>query len=270
MTQASVSYQIKVLEDRIHSPLFHRQARGVQPTPIGQRLAQHSTEALEILRNAFAEARGQEDTTLVISVLSTFAAHILAPRIGRFQLAYPDYTVRINVDHRLADLLAGEASVAIRAGDGDWPGLGSDLLMFARYTPMLSPALLAEYGPLKHPSDLLDLPLIDATDPSWANWFATAGVTEFDSAQDPDHRLGSQLLEAQAALAGQGVCLLTPEYFQDQLERGVLVQPFDIISKDKVSLWLVYPERRRSTPAIRDFRKWLLSEIRELTDPLDP
>ena len=64
-----------------------------------------------------AEARHQGDETLVISALATFAAHLLAPRLGHFQIAHPEITTRVEVDHRLADLLAGEASVAITAPD---------------------------------------------------------------------------------------------------------------------------------------------------------
>ncbi len=56
MTQAAVSYQIKVLEDRTGAPLFRRNARGVSLTSDGERLAARAGEALEILRDAFAEA----------------------------------------------------------------------------------------------------------------------------------------------------------------------------------------------------------------------
>lgn len=265
MTQAAVSYQIRILEDRVGLSLFRREPRGVTPTAEGAHLARRTGEALEILRQAYAEVRSQMEETLVISVLATFAAHVLAPRLGRFQVAHPEFTTRIDVNHKLVDLNAGEASVAVRAGTGDWPGLRADLLMRARYTPMLSPALIDEYGPLREPSDLLRLPLIDAADPSWRNWFAAAGIEAPDILQQKHHSLGAQFLEAQAAMAGQGVCLLTPEYYRDLLARGELVQPFDIVSEDDVSIWLVYPERRRNAPSVRAFRDWLLGEMHELT-----
>jgi LysR family glycine cleavage system transcriptional activator len=264
MTQAAVSYQIRLLEDRVGVPLFRRRARGVTLTADGARLAERAGEALEILRQAFAEARHQGDETLVISALATFAAHLLAPRLGHFQIAHPEVTTRVEVDHRLADLLAGEASVAIRAGLGEWPGLRADFLMPVRYTPMLSPAFVARHGLPATPAALSDLPLVDPDDPGWAQWFATAGAMAPTSVKGARSYLGTQLLAAQAVIAGQGAGLLTPVYFLDQLARSELIQPFDILAEDAISIWLVYPERRRNAPAVRAFRDWLLGEMRSL------
>ena len=73
MTQAAVSYQIKLLEDRVGVPLFRRKARGVVLTPDGVRLAERAGEALEILRQAFAEARHASDDTLVPGLVATVA-----------------------------------------------------------------------------------------------------------------------------------------------------------------------------------------------------
>src|ERR1051325_7122303 len=65
MTQAAVSYQIKMLEDRIGAPLFVRLPRQVTLTAKGRQLAPAVTEAFEALRAAFA---GIEET--VQSVLT--------------------------------------------------------------------------------------------------------------------------------------------------------------------------------------------------------
>ncbi|WP_245890916.1 LysR substrate-binding domain-containing protein [Albidovulum aquaemixtae] len=264
MTQAAVSYQVKVLEDRVGMPLFRRRARGVCLTAEGARLAERSGEAMEILRQAFAEARRDSQETLVISVLATFATHVLAPALGRFQIEHPEITTRVEVDHRLADLLTGEASVAIRAGQGKWPGLMADHLMRSRFTPMVSPEFERRHGPFRKPQDLLKVPRLDADDPCWALWFEAAGVPPPPVGARGSSWLGAQILDAQAALAGHGACLLTPLYFRSALERGDLIQPFDLVAEEDLSLWLVYPERRRNAPAVRAFRAWLLAEMRAL------
>lgn len=264
MTQAAVSYQIRLLEERLGAPLFRRRARGVVLTAEGQRLADRATEALTILREAFAEARRDADETLVISAVATFATHVLAPCLGRFQIAHPAITTRVEIDHRLADLLAGEATVAIRSGKGDWPGLRADHLMRATYTPMVSPAFLDRYGPLRRPEDLLAVPRLDPDDPDWALWFRAAGVTAPPATARPSSSLGIQVLDAQAVIAGHGAGILTPVYFREGLRRGELIQPFDIVAGGAHSIWLVYPERRRNAPSIRAFRTWLLDEMRAL------
>lgn len=263
MTQAGVSYQIKLLEDRVGQPLFQRQSRGVALTPLGQALATQAGEALEILRVAFASARKDVAELLDISTLATFATLVLAPRIHGFQQANPTLTTRISIDHRLVDLQAGEASIAVRAGKGKWPGLKADFLMRSNYTPMISPVLVARHGMPGRPEDLLDLPLIDPEDPGWAGWFAQAGV-KVPQAGRGYSLLGTQLLCEQATRAAQGVGLLTPLYYREALARGELIRPFDLIWNDDIAVWLVYPERRRNAPSIKAFRGWICGVMREM------
>ena len=50
MTQAAVSYQIKLLEERLGAQLFLRRPRELVLTEAGQRLAPRTSEAFEILR----------------------------------------------------------------------------------------------------------------------------------------------------------------------------------------------------------------------------
>ena len=61
MTQAAVSYQIKLLEERVGAPLFLRQPRQVALTEAGRRLAPAVTEAFAILGEAYAAARTGAD-----------------------------------------------------------------------------------------------------------------------------------------------------------------------------------------------------------------
>lgn len=263
MTQAAVSYQIKVLEDRVSLRLFLRKARGVELTADGKRLADRAGEAMEILRQAFAEARHMSDETLVISALPTFA-HFLASRLGRFQIANPQITTRVEVDHRLADLQAGEATVAIRSGRGVWPGLATHFLMHSDFSPLISPAFIARHGLPEKPADLLGLPLIDAADEGWDGWFVAAGVRPQKERVGGRSFLGTQILIVQAALSGQGACLVNPVFFADMIARGELIQPFDIYWRYDAAMYLAYPERRRNAPAIRAFRDWLLAEMSEV------
>ncbi|WP_347310600.1 LysR substrate-binding domain-containing protein [Defluviimonas sp. SAOS-178_SWC] len=263
MTQAAVSYQIKVLEDRAGLPLFHRKARGVTLTAEGARLAERAGEAFDILRLAFADVNRARDETLVISVLPTVAQQFLAPRLGSFQIAHPSITTRVEVESRAVDLLGGEATVAIRAGRGVWPGLAAHFLMPGTYAPMISPAFVARHGRPERPADLLALPRIDETDEGWAGWFRAAGVEPPGVHAGGGTLFGTQALTAQAAIAGHGACLLNPRLFRAELARGDLVQPFDILWTEDYAMYLVYPERRRNAPAIRVFRDWILAEMQE-------
>lgn len=263
MTQAAVSYQIKVLEERIGAPLFLRRPRGVELSTIGRRFAMNAKDALDLLSEAFAEAKGCSEEMLDISVVPTFATNFLAQRLGQFQINNPAIAVRVEVSQSLVDFSTDTVDLSIRSGKGDWPGLRAHLLMEADFTPMLSPVLAETIGGVHQPSDLLKLPIIEPTDPWWEQWFQAAGLSAKDICQRSGLKFGSQILEANAAIAGQGTGILTPAFYQAELMQGRLFQPFELTCHDGTGYWLVYPEGRRNTAKIKAFWRWLEAEIAE-------
>lgn len=70
-----------------------------------------------------------------------------------------------------------------------------------------------------------------------------------------------QAYEANAAIAGQGVAILTCGHYRKELAEGRLIQPFEVKGSDGDSYRLVYAEFRRNVPKIRAFRDWLLAEM---------
>jgi LysR family glycine cleavage system transcriptional activator len=262
MTQAAVSYQVKLLEDRVGGPLFMRGTRGVTLTEMGRQLAPSITEAFAQLRGAFSQLRETAGNVLSVTALTTFATNWLVPRLGSFQIAHPGIAVRLDASNVMADFAREDLDIGIRSGGGRWPGLVAHGLFSAAYTPMLSPALLEKYGPLDTPADLLGLPLIDPTDDWWSNWFAAAGAPAPDLTDRTGIRVQNQQLAGRAAMSGQGVAILMPAFFAEELTTGRLVQPFPIVKDSPEShYWLVYPEARQRSPKIRAFRDWILAEV---------
>ncbi|MBD9373159.1 LysR family transcriptional regulator [Rhizobium sp. ARZ01] len=266
MTQTAVSYQIKLLEDLLGEPLFLRRPRQIVLTEIGQRLAPKVAEAFGILSDAFASLQNDAEGTLVISATYTMASRWLAPHLGSFHLQHPTVAVRLLTDQHLVDFSREAVDVAIRYGDGNWPGLARHRIMELTFTPMLSPKLAASVGGIHKPEDLLKLPIFDPTDPWWVQWFAEAGVPGVDLSDRPHTYLGTQTLEADTVMGGHGVAMLNPEFFANDVAFGRLYQPFDIACADGKAHWLVYPESRRNIPKIRLFRNWLRSEAPTFID----
>jgi len=64
MTQAAVSYQMKLLEERLGATLFVRNGRGMALTDLGRRIAPQVSGAFNTLRDAFALARSENDSIL--------------------------------------------------------------------------------------------------------------------------------------------------------------------------------------------------------------
>ena len=175
------------------------------------------SEAFGQLRAAFQEASNTADHVLSVTALNTFATNWLVPRLGAFQLAHPGIAVKLDVSSELFDFSREDVDVGIRSGSGEWPGLVSHGLFAAAYTPMLSPRMLEQYGPLDEPADLLNLPLIDPTDDWWPKWFASAGVTAPDLSGRTGISVLNQQIAGRVALAGHGAAILMPAFFPDEL-----------------------------------------------------
>ncbi|SDP81662.1 transcriptional regulator [Phyllobacterium sp. YR620] len=266
MTQAAVSYQIKLLEERIGAQLFLRRPRQVTLTEVGARLSPVISDAFDMMRAAIAATRKNADGVLTISTIPTFAANWLVPRLGSFQLAQPNLAVRLQANREIIDFSRQDADIGIRSGSGKWPGLVAHRIFDADFTPMLSPKLAASIGGVKSPEDLLRLTIVDPGDPWWRLWFNAAGIANPDLRGDPRSRFGDQHLEGKAVIAGQGVGILTPAFYETELAQGLLIQPFNIVGTADHYYWLVYPEARRNVPKIRAFRDWLLGQLEPVAE----
>ena len=269
MTQAAVSYQVKSLEERLGAPLFLRERGRVRLSPLGQRLLPTLSQAFDAVEAAFASQREEDESLLTITTTATFANTWLAWRLGAFQMGHPELAVRLSTGNEIADLNAGDADVAIRAGPGGWAGLESHKLFDSQFTPMASPECVAaeerKLGRGLEPADVAHAQLINPGDDWWQQWFADNGVAADEKAlRRPGIRLDNQANEGHAAMAGQGFALLTPFLWQGDVGGGRLAVPFpDRISSRRWAYWLVFPPERRMVPKVKRFREWLLAAMEE-------
>lgn len=261
MTQAGVSYQMKLLEERLGAPLFVRKGRGMVLTDLGRRIAPRVTEAFAALGEAFAIARAENASVLAITAPRTFATNWLAGRLGDFHIIRPDLAVRLDVTDQMVDLASSEFDVAIRGMAGPVPGLVSHFLMRMPVTPLANPAFLATH-PLETPADLHAAVRLSPEDDWWDLWFDSLAVEGQEAAPRSGIRFESQVLDGHAAIAGHGIAILSPPMFQPAIDAGLLVQPFPHVATYRHAFWLVYPEHKRNLPKIRAFRDWLLDQVR--------
>lgn len=261
MTQAAVSYQIRLLEERLGTALFTRGGRRVVLTEAGRQAAPLVSEAFDTLDQAFGFARAETDQVLSLTAMVSFASAWLAPRLGRFQLAHPDVALRLETSNFVQDFAKSGFDIGIRTGrdPSRWPGMVCHFLHRVHFTPMCSPDFARRLGGLTDPAQLLTAPRLASDADWWDLWFKAAGVPTVVS-MAPATRFDAQNLEAQLVMAGQGVTLLTPTFWTAELADGRLIRPFETVAFDGVCMWLVYPEPKRRLRKIRLFRDWLLEE----------
>ena len=227
VTHGAVSHQIRALEAELGIALFSRDGKRVQLTDVGRRYATQVRAALTALVDATQAIRGGDrERRLVVSMLTSFAARWVTPRLGSFIEANPQWDLELLSTNALADFTRDDIDVAIRFGYGKYPGLHAELLLEEVFFPACSPTFNGGKLP-KVPTDLAKFPLLRSDDELWRPWFDAAGLNDW-----PEPKRGvlyedsSNLL--QAAIEGQGIALTRRSLAMPEVAAGRLVRLFDI------------------------------------------
>jgi len=268
VTPAAVSHQIKELEDAVGVPLFQRTSRHMQLTRQGQVLKPAIADALEGLTRALQKLRQVENPTQVrVTASPSIAAKWLVPRIDRFLESMPGADVRIDVSSEPLDFDREDIDVAIRFGEGIYPGLVVEKLFHDTLFPVCSPELLKGAKPLREPKDLLQFTLIHldweaqgAVWPNWRMWMLAAGVKDFNDTRGLHFSQTS--LAVQAAVDGHGVALGDSTLVADDLASGRLVKPFELSlrSPAQFAYHLITRRDTAERPMTKAFRNWIIAE----------
>ncbi|HKW80244.1 MAG TPA: transcriptional regulator GcvA [Casimicrobiaceae bacterium] len=259
LTHGAISHQIKSLEAEFGIRLIERAGRGIRLTDEGERFAARVRAALADLADAVQEVTDRANPRqLRVSVLPSFAARWLLPRIGRFFAANPDIDLDVSASNATADFHRDNVDVAIRHGFGEWPGVAAEFVMEESYFPVCSPRLAGGQLP-ERPADLSRFTLLRSDGESWELWFQAAGLDWPEPSRGPMFNDTSHTL--QAAIEGQGIALARTSLIGNDLHNGVLVRLFDISVPSPRKYFLVYPPRLAEAPKLVAFRRWLLGEV---------
>lgn len=257
MTQTAVTYQIKLLEEFVGTAVFVRKPRALQLTEVGERLLPKVSDAFALLSDAMSDTRQEIEDTLEIQSPPTFASHWLSRHLADFQLQQPKISVRLTRNMEPGECDRIPTDVAIHIGATPWEGLVCHPLVRLEYTPMLHPKLAESVGGIRTPADLLKLPWVSDTIDTWTGWFRQIGLDPRQIRHVNLNTYGALDLQANAAMAGHGIAMLTPFFFRDELASGRLIQPFDFSVGDGNSYWLAYSPARRNLPKVKAFQAWI-------------
>ena len=257
LTVSALSHQIRGLEERMGQRLFVRNARGVELTADGRRLFERVAPHFDALDRAMRPYSARCDDVLTLTLMPSFAASWLVPRLPRFLAAHPQLEINLQSSAAVVDFEREPGiDAGLRFGPGHWPGVQAVHLMDDWVTPTASPALLAKLGrPTLRTLDRF--PLLGAPGGRWSDWFAHFGgkpprrfVATFDDS-DTLHR---------AAAEGLGIALGRMTLARPLVEAGRLVPLFDERLKAEFAHYLVYPPRSEAHAGLAAFRAWLLEE----------
>ena len=260
VTQGAVSHQVKALEVELGIKLFNRERQRLIITGAGRDYLTVVRDALD--RIAVGTERlmqRQSSGVLTVSTSPDFAAKWLVHRLGRFSEAHPGIDLRISATMHHVDFVREDVDIAVRHGDGNWPGHEVTRLSPEQLFAVCSPKLLAGRQRLTKPADVLKFPLLHLDDrKDWSKWLDVAGVSGAEPSQGPVMNRVSMILDA--AVDGQGIALGRTTLAAWDLLSGRLVRPFAETLRLSRTYWIVCPKATSVLPKITVFRDWLLRE----------
>lgn len=280
VSQPTISYHIKRLEERWETKLFRAQGRSLVQTDFTQDLLHDVcaiNESINKLSQRLSEKRIQKP--LSIGTSSSFASVFLLPRLERFRQLHPQIPVRINVANRFVNFAEDQIDVAIRL-----------LAKPSQHTTTVEPSLLIpipnemmrivcspQYleklkgqssGQSLTPSAILEnASLIEEDGTYYWNNVLSSYSEQNSQTRRFDLSFNNADLVLQSALAGHGVAILRELYSVDAIKRGQLVEPISSTIDCERVFEFVLPENRTNTAICVDFMNWLGQEMRSANHP---
>ena len=256
VTPTAVSHQIRSLEDRLGTLLFERKTRAIELTDEGEKLAQAAYLALQQLSVALEEISDTQ-TTLTLSTTSSFAAMWLVPKLEKFHRLNPHIHVVVKTGEQLDDLEKDRRiDLAIRYGRLD----GEEANRVELVTETVG--MYATPGYLEAIARIDDACLIET---KWKN--TNLPSISWDQYLNEQHK-SARILQfdqehhvIQAALAGQGIALVSSLLVQTALQHGWLTE-YD--RKHRVlglTYYLMIPSHSEHSRKVTLFWNWLADEL---------
>jgi LysR family glycine cleavage system transcriptional activator len=256
VTPTAVSHQIRSLEDRLGTQLFERKTRAIELTAAGETLAQAAYLALQQLSTAVEEISNTQ-ATLTLSTTASFAAMWLVPKLETFHRLNPLIQVVLKTGEQLDDLKKDRRiDLAIRYGQLE----GGEENRIKLVTETIG--MYATPGYLEGITRINDACLLETKwkntnlpSISWDHYLKeqhnTARIRQFDQ----EHHV------IQAALAGQGIALVSSLLVQTALQQGWLTEYDGEHPVSGLTYYLVIPPQGEHNRKVTLFKNWLIDEL---------
>ncbi len=260
VTPTAVSHQIRALEAQAGLALFDRQVRKVSLTEAGTQLYPVLRDGFDAFAATLARLTQQRTRAQVsISATNAFTVKWLVPRLADFRHRHPGIDLQLQASDDAVDLRSTAVDMAVRYGRGPYPGLVTEPLFTDRFAPVANPRL----GVVSQ-EDLARVPLIrfdwrrpHSENPTWERWFMVAQWRR--PQQAGELRFSDEGHAIQAAVAGQGIALVSLALIADELEAGYLVQPFAPAIEGHTYHLAMHADRPPSAP-VQAVAQWLRAQ----------
>ncbi len=256
MSPAAISQQVKALETRLGTPLFHRHAHAVTLTEAGRAYLPSVQQSLLMLETAttglFGETREQR---LYVQSVLLFAHGVLAKGLPAFQAAHPQICLSLTTGNANSDFTNQFTDLQIVFGNPALFGTEGDELLREVLFPVAPPGIAAQ---IQTPHDLLQYTLIEVSThrASWLYWFE---ALRLPTGQARFFFADNSIMAAELSAGGLGIALARAPASDRIMESSGLVPCLPGVQvSGQEAYHLIYPSRADLRWPARLFRDWLL------------
>lgn len=254
LSQPSVSYQVKELEEALGQPLLDRLGRTVELTEAGTVLYTYARRALDVVDEAalvLEEMRGIKRGTLRVGASTTVGVYLLPAALGAFKKLHPGLVISLEIGtraHVQDQVLRNELDLAVVGPALKDPELAV-LPFMTDELVVVAPAGHPMAG--KHGLDLKDLsgePFVMREAASGSRWSLEKAARKAGARLTVAMQLGSNGAIKHAVESGLGLAVLSRYACALELSGGRLVE-LDVRGFPIRRDWHIVHLRRRKLPA---------------------
>jgi DNA-binding transcriptional LysR family regulator len=267
ISPSAISKSVQRLERDLGVALFTRTTRSLTLTAEGRDLHERALRLLreaEEIEQVAKAAREEPSGTLRIAASWPIGLHMIVPLLPRFRARHPKVTIDLRLSDQLVDVVEGGIDLAVRIGD-----LADSRLLSRRLAPhrlccYASPAYLAARGTPAHPDDLDGHETVNLRYQSTGQvfrWPFRIGGREMELVPASGIIVDASEAVIATIAAGGGIGFGASFMVTPWVECGALVPVLSQFAVERHNVTAIWPESRRSNPAVRAFLEVLVEGI---------
>lgn len=264
ISPSAVSKSIQRLERQLGVSLFTRTTRSLALTNEGRDLHERTLRLLrdaEEIGQAAKAARAEPAGTLRIAASLPIGLHVIAPALPGFRKLHPKVSVELRLSDQRIDLIEEGIDLAVRIGDLPDSRLLSRRLSPHRLCCYASPDYLDTKGTPKHPDDLSAHDTVNLRYQSTGlmfRWPFRIGDREIEIVPSSAIIIDASEAVIASIAVGAGIGMATSFMAEPWIKRGDLVPVLSEFAVERHNITAVWPESRRTNPAVRAFLDMLV------------
>jgi DNA-binding transcriptional LysR family regulator len=266
ISQSALSRHVIALERLTGVQLFERRPHALTLTKAGQHLLPAVVKSFDRLEYALDDIRQEGEPaqrTLRVQMAPSFAVQLAVPILRDFRRICDEVDLDLVSPHGVGPPL-GDVDVAVVYSRPTVTDLVSDLLWSESLTIVCHPSIAAAHRGVDLASfidanEIVHIRLADQA--RHYLWLQLVRHTGLKVDVERGLVVDTAVLAAQYALSGQGIALLDPNLFAEEIGAGRLVTPYEATLDAGYGYYLTTPPEGLGDTAIGLFRSWLIERF---------